>query len=167
MLFRSRAIPLTFWFLWTSLAFFRCSRLHPIITVRSELLPSHPQSLQLLDLIVLLIQLPKQRHRVTEQPISSKTQPKTARNHLTRTSMHQLKFLPHEHALPRASTRCHVPPLAATRLYVLSVSLTCLTRKDTRPLGTPTHLLRLTYCHVSPTVTSHCHVSTHQPLTLT
>ena len=57
-----RAIPLTFWFLWTSLAFFRYPYLHPIVTVRSESLPSRLQSLQLLDLIVLLIQLPKQRH---------------------------------------------------------------------------------------------------------
>ncbi|KAK4591695.1 hypothetical protein RGQ29_016221 [Quercus rubra] len=37
------AIPLTFWFLWTSPAFFRCPRLHPVVTVRSKPPPSRPQ----------------------------------------------------------------------------------------------------------------------------
>ena len=34
---------MTFWFLWTSPAFFRCPRLHPVITVRSKPPPSRPQ----------------------------------------------------------------------------------------------------------------------------
>ena len=129
---------MTFWFLWTSPAFFCCPRLHPVVTVRSESPPSHPQSLQLSDLIVLLIQLLKQRHRVTEQPILSKTQPRTARNHLTRVSTRRMKFLPHEHvlhALPRAVSISHAPG---------HTSSTCL--------------LHLTYCHVRPRMTSHYHV---------
>ena len=72
-------------------------------TVRRESSPSCPQSLQLSDLIVLLIQLSKQRHRVTGQTISRKTQPRTAINYLTCAPTCRLKFLPHKHAL-------HTPP---------------------------------------------------------
>ena len=129
---------MTFWFLWTSPAFFRCPRLHPVVTVRSESSPSRPQSLQLSDIIVLLIPLPKQRHRVTERPIPSKTQLRKARNYITRTSTRWLKFLPHKHAL-------HAPSCA------VSVSHAPATRA-------PTRLLRFTYCHVNPRVTL-AHVS--------
>ena len=72
-----------------------------------------PISLQLSDLIVLLIQLLKQRHRVIEQTIPRKTQPRTARNHLTRTLTRQLKFLPYVHAL-------HAPPRSVTRDHALT-----------------------------------------------
>ena len=77
-------------------------------TVRRESSPSCPQSLQLSDLIVLLIQLSKQRHRVTGQTISRKTQPRTAINYLTCAPTCRLKFLPHKHAL-------HTPPCSVTR----------------------------------------------------
>ena len=113
-------IPLTFWFLWTSPAFFRCPRLHPVVTFRSEPPPSRPQYLQLSDINVLLIQQPKKRHRKTEQPIPSKTQPRTARNCITRAATRRLKFLLHEHAF-------HAPPVSAT----------CLTRQShTHPRAT-------------------------------
>ena len=108
----SEPIPLTFWFLWTSLAFFRCPRLHPVVTIRSEPPLSRPQYLQHSDINILCIQLPKNRHRKTEQPIPSKTQPRTARNCITRASTRRLKFLPHEHALhasPRTVGTCHAP----------------------------------------------------------
>ena len=140
---------MTFWFLWTSPAFFRCPRLHLVVIVRSESPLSRPQSLQLSDIIVLLIQLPKQRHRATEQPILSKTQPRMARNYITCTSTRRLKFLPHEHVLhasPHIVNISHVLPRASSHA--------------------PTRLLRFTNCHVSPKVTSHCHVSTRQPLTV-
>ena len=138
--------------MWTSLAFFRCPRLHPVVTVKSESPSSRPQSLQLSDIIVLLIQLPKKRHRVTEQSIPSKTQPRTARNYITHASMRWLKFLPHEHAF-------HVPPRTGNVSHTPHAPATRATRA-------PTRLLSFTYCHVSPRVTSHCHVSTHQPLTV-
>ena len=96
---------MTFWFLWTSPAFFRCPRLHPVVTVRSEPPPSRPQYLQHSDINVLCIQLPNNRHRKTERPIPSKTQPRTAKNCITRASTRLLKFLPHEHTPPRVSTR--------------------------------------------------------------
>ena len=131
-----RAIPLTFWFLWTSSAFFRCPRLHPVVTVRSEPPPSRPQYLQHSDINVLRIQLPKKRHRKTEQPILSKTQPRTARNYITRASTRRLKFLPHEHTL-------HTPPVPATRL-------TRPPRASPRSLTRHTCLLRFSSCHVSP-----------------
>ena len=119
MLFRSiRAFPLTFWFLWTSPAFFRCPRLHPFVTVRSEPLLSRPQYLQHSDINILRIQLPNNRHRKTERPIPSTTQPRMARNCITRTSTRRLKFLPHEHALhapPRSAGTCHAPHAPYTR----------------------------------------------------
>ena len=98
--------------MWTSPAFFRCPRLHPVVTVRSEPPPSRPQYLQHSDINVLCIQLPNNRHRKTERPILSKTQPRTARNCITRASTRRLKFLPHEHvlhALSRAAGTCHAP----------------------------------------------------------
>ena len=94
------------------MAFFHCPRLYPVVTVRSESPPSRPQSLQLSDLIILFIQLPKQRHTVTEQPISSKTQPRTTRKDLTCALMHRLKLLIVEHML-------HTPPCAATSTHAL------------------------------------------------
>ena len=97
--------------------FFRCPRLHPVVTVRSEPSPSHPQYLQHSDINVLCIQLPKNRHRKTEQPIPSKTQPRMARNYITRASTHRLKFLPHEHALHAPScavSTCHAPHVPPT-----------------------------------------------------
>ena len=125
--------------------FFRCPRLHPVVTDRSELPPSSPQSLQLLDIIVLFIQLRKQRHRAKEQPILSKTQPRTARNYITRAPMRHLKFLPCEHVLHPPSVslmRSHAPhALVPTRLVH------------------STRLLLFAYCHVSPKVMSHCHIS--------
>ena len=134
---------MTFWFLWTSPTFFHCPRLHPVITVRSESPPLRPQSLQLSNLTVLLIQLPKQRHRVTEQPIPRKTQPRMARNHLTHASTRWLKFLPHKHALhasPRASrTRTHgfhAPP----RTY--SVSRTATLALGWHHIATSAHISR-------------------------
>ena len=129
---------MTFWFLWTSPTFFHCPRLHPVITVRSESPPLRPQSLQLSDIIVLLIQLPKQRHRATEQPIPTKNGQKL--HHMRR-----LKFLPHEHAL-------HAPPVSLTCSHAPHTLVPMLSRATTR-------LLHFTYCHVSPKVTSHCHVS--------
>ena len=107
-------------FLWTSPAFFRCPRLHPVVTVRSEPPPSRLQYLQLLDINILLIQLPKKRHRKTEQSIPSKTQLRTARNCITRASMRRLKFLPHEHALhalSRTATRRQYLPRASRAPY--------------------------------------------------
>ena len=74
-----------------------------------------PTVLQHLDINVLCIQLPNNRHRKTEHPIPSKTQPRTARNCITRAPTRRLKFLPHEHALhapPRAVSTCHAPPRA-------------------------------------------------------
>ena len=109
---------MTFWFLWTSSAFFRCPRLHPVITVRSEPSPSRPQYLQHSDINVVCIQLPKNRHRKTEQLIPSKTQPRTAGNCITRASTHRLKFLPHEHAL-------HVPPRAVSTYHTPHAPPTC------------------------------------------
>ena len=128
-----RAFPLTFWFLWTSPAFFRCPRLHPVVTVRSEPPPSRPQYLQHSDINVLRIQLPNKRHRKTKQPIPSKTQPRTARNCITRASTRRLKFLPHEHVPPRAVGICHAPHAP------VPCSFTC-----------PTHLLAFASYHVSP-----------------
>ena len=126
---------------------------------RSESPPSCPQSLQLSDIIVLLIQLPKQRHKVTEQPIPSKTLPRKARKYITRASTRRLKFRPHEHALdvpPR-------PPRTVSVSHAPHTPVPLASRAATRH----TRLLRFTCCHVSPRVTSHCHVSTRQPLTLT
>ena len=68
-----------------------------------------PTVLQHSDINVLCIQLPNNKHRKTEHPIPSKTQPRTARNYLSRAPTRRLKFLPHEHAL-------HAPPSAVTRL---------------------------------------------------
>ena len=99
--------------MWTSSAFFCCPRLHPVVTVRSEPLSSRLQYLQHSDINVLRIQLPNKRHRKTEQPILSKTQPRTARNCITRASTRWLKFLPHEHAPPRAATRRWYLPCAS------------------------------------------------------
>ena len=134
--------------MWTSPVFFHCPRLYPVVTVRSESLSSCPQSQQLSDLIILLIQLSKQRQRVTEQAIPSKTQLRKARNHLTRAPIRRLKFLPHEHTL-------HTPPCVIRILHTLghmtSTRHTCL--------------LRFTYYNVSPRVTSHYHVITRHPLT--
>ena len=98
-----------------------------------------PTVLQHSDINILCIQLPKNRHRMTEQPIPSKTQPRTARNCITHACTRRLKFLPHEHALhapPHTASTCHaphVPPCASP------LSLTCHTR-----------LLLLSSCHVSP-----------------
>ena len=143
---------MTFWFMWTFPTFFRCPRLHPVVIDRSESPLAHPQSLQLSDIIVLLIQLPKQRHRATEQPILSKTQPRMARNYITRTPTRRLKFLTHKHAL-------HAPSVSLTSSHTPHAPVphtpTC-----------PTRLLCFTYCHVSPKVMPHCHVSTRQPLTV-
>ena len=61
-----------------------------------------PTVLQHSNINVLCIQLPKNRHRKTEQSIPSKTQPRTAKNCTTRAPTRRLKFLPHEHAQPRA-----------------------------------------------------------------
>ena len=135
---------MTFWFLWISPAFFRCPCLHPVFTNRSESPPSRLQSLQLSDIIVLLIQLRKQRHRATEQPIPSKTQPRMARNYITCTPTHRLKFLPCEHAL-------HAPSVSLSREPM---------RQFPRAPTCSTRLLCFAYCHVSPKVTSHYHVST-------
>ena len=93
-----------------------------------------PTVQQLSDLIVLLIQLSKQRHWVTEQTIPSKTQPRTARKHFTRAAW--------SFCLTSTRSTCrHAPSLATTRQ------------------------LRFTDCHVSPSVTSHCHVITCHLLT--
>ena len=132
--------------------FFHYPCLHPVVTVRSELPSSCPQSLQLSDIIVLLIQLPKQRHRATKQPIPSKTQPRMAKNYITRIPTRRLKFLTHKHAL-------HAPSVYLTSSHT---PLAPVPHIPTRP----TSLLCFTYCHVSPKVTSHCHVSTRQPLTV-
>ena len=101
-----RAIPLTFWFLWTSSTFFRCPRLHLVVTIRSESLPSRPQSLQLSDLIVLLIQLPKQSHRGdrTANPEQNPTKNGQKPPHTCR-----LKFSSREYTLPRSSVHRHMP----------------------------------------------------------
>ena len=146
---------MTFWFLWTSLAFFRCLRLHPVITVRNESPLSRPQYLQFSDINVLLIQLPKKRHRKTEQPIPSKTQPRMVRNCITRTSTRRLKFLPHKHAL-------HMPPRAVSICHAPHAPHALVPRSPTRP----TRLLHFASCHISPKVTSHCHVSTRHLLTI-
>ena len=77
-----------------------------------------PTVLQYSDINVLRIQLSKKRHRKTGQPIPSKTQPRTARNCITRASTRRLKFLPHEHALhasPRAIGTYHAPVHAHSR----------------------------------------------------
>ena len=108
------ALPI-FWFLWTSPAFFHCPRLHPVVTVRSEPPPSRPQYLQHSNINVLCIQLPNNRHRKTERPIPSKTQPRTARNCISRASTCRLKFLPHKHAPQRAAGTCHAPHATHTR----------------------------------------------------
>ena len=142
--------------MWTSPAFFHCPHLHPVVTDRSESPPARPQSLQLSNIIVLFIQLRKQRHRATEQPIPSKTQPRMARNYLTRAHTRCLKFLPCEHAL-------HVLSVSLSRAHTPHTPVPCAHTRHTRS----TRLLRFTYCHVSPKMTSHCHVSTRQPLTLT
>lgn len=90
--------------MWSSSALFRCPRFHPVATVRSKLLSSHPQFLQLSDLIILFIKLPKKRHSMTKQPITSKTQPWTAKKDWTHAHTRFLKLLTIKHAL-------HVPPL--------------------------------------------------------
>ena len=128
---------MTFWFLWTSSAFFRCPRLHPVVPVRSKPPPSRPQYLQHLDINVLCIQLPKNRHRKTERPISSKTQPRTARNCITRASMRRLKFLPHEHALhapPRTVGTCHAPH-APVHAHSRATRACCCSLPTTSALG--------------------------------
>ena len=79
-----------------------------------------PTVLQHSDINVLCIQLPNNRHRKIERPIPSKTQPRTARNCITRASTRRLKFLPHEHALhapPRAVCTCHAPHAPVTRTH--------------------------------------------------
>ena len=128
---------MTFWFLWTSSAFFRCPRLHPVVTVRSEPPPSRPQYLQHSDINVLRIQLPKKRHRKIEQPILSKTQPRTARNCITRASTRQPKFLPHEHALhapPHAVGTCHAPH-APVHAHSRATRACCASLPATSALG--------------------------------
>ena len=72
------------------------------------------------------------------------------------------------HAPPEVSaSRAH----ASTRLHAPSLSLTRHTRQTRRPpraprlYTCPTRQLRFVNCHVSPSVTSPCHVSTRQPLT--
>ena len=72
-----------------------------------------PTVLQHSNINILCIQLPKNRHRKTEQPIPSKTEPRMARNCITRALTRWLKFLPHEHAL-------HAPPRAPTRQSTLT-----------------------------------------------
>ena len=84
---------------------------------RSESPPSRPQYLQVSDIIVLLIQPPKQRHKVTEQPIPSKTQQRTARNYITRAPTRRQKFSASRARAPRASTRRHVPSVTFTRQF--------------------------------------------------
>ena len=143
---------------------FCCPHLHLVTIVKSKLLPSSPQSLQLSDLIVLFIQLPKQKHSVKEQPILSKTQPRIAKKNLTRAHTRCLKLLTVKHAL-------HVPTCASKSshtLYAPVTELPCASMRFTR-------LTLSAFVHVSPTLTSSCtcqhlassaYVSTHQQLTL-
>ena len=81
-------------------------------------------------------QLPNNRHRKTEHPIPSKTQPRTARNCITRAPTHRLKFLPHEHAL-------HAPSVPASRPHAPDHSHSRVTRA-TRACCC------VSSCHVSP-----------------
>ena len=95
----------------------------------------------------------KALHRVTEQPIPSKTQTRAIRNHLTCTSTRQLKFLPHKHAL-------HTPPPFVTCYHELTRALRARTITVTRLTHShvPHVLARIAFCHVSPRVSS-THVS--------
>ena len=87
----------------------------------------------------MFIQLPKQRHRVTEHLIPSKTQPRTARKNLTRTYTSCLNLLTVEHVPPEVHT-CSI----------------CTTRQ--RPSAS---------FHVSPRLTSSCiHQHLRHPPTL-
>ena len=82
-----------------------------------------PTILQHSDINVLCIQLPNNRHRKIEHLIPSKTQPRTARNCITRAPTRRLKFLPHKHALhtpPRAVTCRQYLPRAPTRQTTLT-----------------------------------------------
>ena len=91
------------------------------------------------------------RDILTNLTILRKTQPRTAKNYLTRAHTHQLKFLPHEHAPPHAVSPLHAPHAPGTSL---SRTSTCLPR--------------IASCHISPKVTSHCHINRrHHPKSLT
>ena len=58
---------------------------------------------------------------------------------------------------PRAATLRHEPLVSLSRAHAHHTPVpTC-----------PMRLLRFAYCHINPKVTSHCHVNTRQPLTLT
>ena len=108
---------------------FYCPHLHLVAIVKSQLLLSSPQSLQLLDLIVLFIQLPKQKHSMIEQPIPSKTQPRTARKNLTRAHTCCLKLLTVKHALhapPRTSRSSHAPPRGSHAWHYQHLSISAL-----------------------------------------
>ena len=72
------------------------------------------------------------------------------------------------HAPPEVSASRARAPRACTRRHAPSLSLTRPTRQTRHPPRAhtrPTRQLRFTNCHVSPTVTSLCHVSTRHPLT--
>ena len=71
------------------------------------------------------------------------------------------------HAPPEVSASRARAPRAATRRHTPSLSLTRSTRQTRRPPRATrayTRQLCSANCHVSPSVTSPCHVSTRQPL---
>ena len=116
-----------------------------------------PTVLQYSDINVLCIQLPKNRHRKTEQSIPSKTQPRTARNCITRagwsfcltsTRSTRRQYLPRTSHAPHAPVHshsracccfssCHVSPRwrhTATSAHVISWPLTLIVDFDRWPL---------------------------------
>ena len=122
---------MTFWFLWTSPTFFRCPRLHPVVTVRSEPPPSRPQYCN--TRISTFYAFNCQRTGIERQNSQSRAKPNQER---PETVSHAPAEVSASRArAPRAVSTCHAPHTPPTRQSTLTHAPAAASLPATSALG--------------------------------